>query len=467
MQRIQDHRRVNTFMTSASLNVVFSIFTFLTFSVILGFYDLGILAFFVGLTGLSIGWIWLFLKRRRHVDQKRFAVESRENDKFIELVSGVQEIKIQGLERQKRWEWEELSVRRFKINSQTLLLKHGQRVGATFIGQLRNLLITYLAARAVIQGHMTLGMMLSTQYIVGQMASPIQKLIDFIQQAQDARLSLERMQQVYSQREEEHWSQSLLTNFPVNRTLALRAVSFRYAGAGQPNVLSHINVSIPEGKVTAIVGASGSGKTTLLKLLLSMYKPSAGAIYIGGNPLAAFDTAMWRRRCGVVMQDGFVFPDTIRRNITCTTGSINPLALQAAIHFSNLTEFIQSLPQGAETKIGGDGQGLSGGQKQRILIARAIYKDPEYLFLDEATSALDSKNEHVIMENLREFATSRTVVIIAHRLSTVRRADQIIVMDGGEIVEHGSHADLVHGKGIYFRLVRNQLELEETTRHAS
>ena len=467
MQRIQDHRRVNTFMTSASLNVVFSIFTFLTFSVILGFYDLGILAFFVGLTGLSIGWIWLFLKRRRHVDQKRFAVESRENDKFIEMVSGVQEIKIQGLERQKRWEWEELSVRRFKINSQTLLLKHGQRVGATFIGQLRNLLITYLAARAVIQGHMTLGMMLSTQYIVGQMASPIQKLIDFIQQAQDARLSLERMQQVYSQREEEHWSQSLLTNFPVNRTLALRAVSFRYAGAGQPNVLSHINVSIPEGKVTAIVGASGSGKTTLLKLLLSMYKPSAGAIYIGGNPLAAFDTAMWRRRCGVVMQDGFVFPDTIRRNITCTTGSINPLALQAAIHFSNLTEFIQSLPQGAETKIGGDGQGLSGGQKQRILIARAIYKDPEYLFLDEATSALDSKNEHVIMENLREFASSRTVVIIAHRLSTVRRADQIIVMDGGEIVEHGSHADLVHGKGIYFRLVRNQLELEETTRHAS
>jgi ATP-binding cassette, subfamily B, bacterial len=467
MQRIQDHRRVNTFMTSASINVVFSVFSFLTFAVILGFYDLGILALFVCLTGFSVGWVWLFLKRRRLVDQKRFAVESRENDKFIELVAGVQEIKIQGLERQKRWEWEELSVRRFKISSQTLLLKHGQRIGATFIGQLRNLLITYLAARAVIHGHMTLGMMLSTQYIVGQMGSPIQRLIDFMQQAQDARLSLERMQQVYSQKEEEHWSQSLITTFPASRTLLLRDVSFRYAGAGQQNVLSRINLSIQENKVTAIVGASGSGKTTLLKLLLSIYRPSAGAIYVGGNPLEAFDTAMWRRRCGVVMQDGFIFPDTITRNITCTTGVINPLVLQAAIQFANLDEFVRSLPQGAETKIGGDGQGLSGGQKQRILIARAIYKNPEYLFFDEATSALDAKNEQVIMDNLREFTSSRTVVIIAHRLSTVRRADQIIVMDRGEIVEHGDHTALVRGRGIYFRLVRNQLDLERTTRHAS
>lgn len=467
MQRIQDHRRVNTFMTSASLNVIFSLFSFITFAIILAFYDLGILALFVCMTGFSVGWIWLFLKRRRLVDQKRFAVESRENDKFIELVSGVQEIKIQGLERQKRWEWEELSVRRFKINSQTLLLKHGQRIGATFIGQLRNLLITYLAARGVIHGHMTLGMMLSTQYIVGQMASPIQRLIDFMQQAQDARLSLERMQQVYSQKEEEHWSQSLVTTFPANRTLLLRDVSFRYAGAGQQNVLSRINLSIPEGKVTAIVGASGSGKTTLLKLLLSIYRPTAGAIYIGGSPLEVFDTAMWRRRCGVVMQDGFIFPDTITRNITCTTGPINPLVLQAAIQFANLDEFVRTLPQGAETKIGGDGQGLSGGQKQRILIARAIYKDPEYLFFDEATSALDAKNEQVIMDNLREVTRSRTLVIIAHRLSTVRRADQIIVMDRGEIVEHGDHAALVQDRGIYFRLVRNQLELEETTRHAS
>jgi ATP-binding cassette subfamily B protein len=467
MQRVADHRRVNRFLTSSSLDVLFSGFTFVVFAAVLAVYNVGILLLFVGMTVLSVGWLLLFLKRRRIIDQKRFHLESKEQDKFIELVSGVQEIKIQGLERSKRWEWEELSVRHFKLNSQSLALKHMQRVGTTFLSQFRNILITYLAARAVVGGEMTLGMMLSTQYIVGQLSSPIQRLIDFVQEAQDARLSLERMQEIYSHREEEHYSQPLLTTFPTNRSLVLHDLSFRYPGAGQKDVLSNINLHIPEGRTTAVVGASGSGKTTLLKLLLGLHQPTAGAIYVGSSALPVFDASAWRRRCGVVMQDGYIFPDTLARNIACSDGPINPLHLQGAIYMANLQDLVQSLPLGVETRIGGDGQGLSGGQKQRILIARAMYKNPEYMLLDEATSALDANNEHTIMDNLRHYAKGRTVVVIAHRLSTVRNADQIVVVDGGRIVEQGHHWDLVRRQGVYYHLVRNQLDLEETSRHAS
>ncbi len=467
MQRVGDHRRVNSFLTSSSLTVIFSIFSFAVFALILAFYDLGILGVFLGMTILSVGWLSLFLKQRRWVDQKRFTLDARESDKFIELITGVQEIKIQGLERQKRWQWEELSVRHFKLTSQSLLLKHGQRIGTTFIGQLRNILITYLAARAVIQGQMTLGMMLSTQYIVGQLVSPIQRLIDFVQQAQDARLSIERMQEIYSQKEEEHWTNSLETSFPENRTLMLKDVSFRYAGAGQEEVLQKLNLTIPEGSVTAIVGASGGGKTTLLKLLLGLHQPTSGTIYVGGQPLSLFDATAWRMRCGVVMQDGFIFPDTIARNIACTAGPINTLNLQGAVLLANLHEFVQGLPLGLETKVGGEGQGLSGGQKQRLLIARALYKNPEYLFLDEATSALDAKNESTIMGNLADFVRGRTVVVIAHRLSTVKNADQVVVMEGGQIVEQGTHTSLVRRQGVYYGLVRNQLELGSTPSSSS
>jgi ATP-binding cassette subfamily B protein len=467
MQRVEDNRRVNRFLTSSSLDVLFSGFTFLVFASVLAVYNIGILLLFVGMTVLSVGWLLLFLKKRRIIDQKRFHLESKEQDKFIELVSGVQEIKIQGLERPKRWEWEELNVRHFKLNSQSLALKHMQRVGTSFLSQLRNILITYLAARAVVGGEMTLGMMLSTQYIVGQLVSPIQRLIDFVQQAQDARLSLERMQEIYTQKEEDHYSRSLLTTFPANRSLLLHNLSFRYPGAGQKDVLSNINLQIPEGRVTAVVGASGSGKTTLMKLLLGLHQPTAGTIYVGGSPLANYDAVAWRRRCGVVMQDGFIFPDTLARNIACSDGPINPLHLQGAIYMANLQELVQSLPLGIETRIGGDGQGLSGGQKQRILIARALYKSPEYMLLDEATSALDAKNEHTILDNLNHYSQGRTVVVIAHRLSTVRNADQIVVIDGGRIVEQGNHWDLVRQRGIYYHLVRNQLDLEETARHAS
>lgn len=467
MQRVEDHRRINSFLTSASLNVVFSIFSFAAFSVILALYSGVILGLFFFMTALSVGWLWIFLKRRRILDQKRFTLESQEHDKFIELVGGVQEIKIQGLERHKRWEWEELSVRHCKLDAQSLLLKHAQRVGTTFIGQLRNILITYLAARAVVGGEMSLGMMLSTQYIIGQLSSPVQQLIDFVQQSQDARLSLERVQEIYTQREEESWTQPLLTTFPPQRGLYLHGVSFRYAGAGQKDVLTQLSLPIPEGRVTAIVGASGGGKSTVLKLLLGLHKPTQGTIYVGGCPLTSFDGSAWRARCGVVMQDGFIFPDTIARNIACTGERINPMKLEGAIHLASLQSFVQSLPQGVETKIGGEGQGLSGGQKQRILIARALYKNPEFLFLDEATSALDSENEHIVMDNLRNFAKGRTVVIIAHRLSTVQNADQIVVMDQGRVVEAGTHTDLVRRSGVYFNLVRNQLQLEEVSRHAA
>jgi ATP-binding cassette subfamily B protein len=358
-------------------------------------------------------------------------------------------------------------VRHFKINSQSLLLKHGQRVGTTFIGQVRNILITYLAARAVVNGQMSLGMMLSTQYIIGQLVSPVQRLIDFAQQAQDARLSLERVQEIYSQREEESWTRPLLTEFPPQRSLYVHNVVFRYPGAGQKDVLRSLSLPVPEGRVTAIVGASGSGKSTLLKLLLGLHSPSQGTIYVGGCPLNTFDGSAWRARCGVVMQDGFIFPDTIARNIACSPERINPMRLEGAILYANLQEFIQSLPQGIDTKIGGEGQGLSGGQKQRILIARALYKNPEFLFMDEATSALDAENEHRVMDNLRSFAGGRTVVVIAHRLSTVQNADQIVVMDQGRIVEAGTHTDLVNRAGVYFNLVRNQLQLEEVSRHAA
>lgn len=467
MQRIEDHRRINSFLTSASLNVVFSIFSFVVFAIILAFYSLTILTLFFVMTSLSIAWLCFFLKRRRYIDQKRFTLEAQERDKFIELVGGVQEIKIQGMERQKRWEWEELSVRHFKINSQSLLLKHGQRVGTTFIGQIRNILITYLAARAVVNGQMSLGMMLSTQYIIGQLVSPLQSLIDFAQQAQDARLSLERVQEIYTQREEESWTQPLLTTFPTARNLYVHNVTFRYAGAGQKDVLRQLSLPIPEGKVTAIVGASGSGKTTLLKLLLGLHKPTQGTIYVGGGPLPNFDGSAWRARCGVVMQDGYIFPDTIARNIACTSERIDPMRLEGAIYYANLQGFVQSLPQGVETKIGGEGQGVSGGQKQRILIARALYKNPEYLFLDEATSALDAENEHMVMDNLRNFVQGRTVVVIAHRLSTVQNADQIVVMDQGRIVEAGTHWELVRKSGVYYNLVRNQLQLEEVSRYAA
>ena len=460
MQRIEDHERVNTFLTSSSLGAVFSVISFTVFGAVLAFYNPVIFAVFCVLTALSTGWIMLFLKARRNLDNKQFGLEAKEQDKYVELVNGVQEIKLQGLERQKRWEWEALAAKFFKVNVKDLALDNAQRVGASFIDSVRNIVISFLAARAVIHGEMSLGMMLSTQFIIGQLTAPVGHLVDFVHQFQDAKLSLERMLEIYGQKEEEHFRVEKSVTFPSDRELVIRELNFRYPGPGQRDVIKDLSLVIPEGKTTAIVGASGSGKTTLLKLLLGLYKPVSGEIAVGGEALDAFDAQAWRARCGVVMQDGYIFPATIGQNIACTHGPAHEGRLRAAAWLANLQEWIGGLPLGFETKIGDDGQGISGGQRQRLLLARAIYKNPEYLFLDEATSSLDAGNERTIMDHLGEFGKGRTVVIIAHRLSTVKNADQIVVLDQGQVVEQGSHRDLVTRRGHYYRLVSNQLELD-------
>lgn len=467
MQRISDHRRVKSFLMSSSLDIVFSVLTFVVFAFVLAFYSWQILGVFIFFSLLSAGWLVLFLKKRRMLDYKRFTLEAKERDALFELIHAMPEVKIHGIERDKRWDWEQLAVRTYQLEAKSLLLRQAQRIGIFFTSNFRNILISFLAARGVIAGEMTFGMMLATQYIVGQLNSPISRLIDFIYSAQDARLSLERMQEIYRHRDEETPPPGAHQDCPVGAPLNVAGVSFRYPGAGQQDVLRDVSLRIPAGKLTAIVGASGSGKTTLLKLLLGLYRPTTGDIFVGSMPLVALDGHLWRSRCGVVMQDGHIFSGSIARNIAPGSAPIDSRMLGAAIHMANLGEYVRALPNGTDTVVGAEGQGLSGGQKQRLLLARAVYRNPEFLFLDEATSALDASNENTVLGNLREFAEGRTVVVIAHRLSTVRGADQIVVMDQGRIVESGAHDDLVSRGGVYYRLVRNQLQIESTSTHAS
>ncbi|MCS4305360.1 peptidase domain-containing ABC transporter [Chryseobacterium sp. BIGb0232] len=457
MQRINDHHRIEQLLTSSSLNTLFSLVNLIIFSIVLLLYDYRL--FIVYLVGAAayIGWITFFLKKRKELDYKRFSQVSQEQSKVIELINGMQEIKMHNAEKQKRWDWEFLQVKLFKIRIKSLSLEQWQSVGGNFINQMKDILVSFLSAKLVLSGNLTLGMMLSVQYIIGQLNSPLLQLIDFIKQTQDAKISLERLGEIHDKEDEERKDEQYAMEIP-QKDIEITDMSFRYIGSDVP-VFENLNLTIPYQKTTAIVGASGSGKTTLLKLLMKFYEPDNGDIKIGNTALKNISPRFWRDHCGVVMQEGYVFNDTIANNIGVGEDHIDKKKLRRAVEIANIKDFVESLPLSYNTKIGNEGVGVSGGQKQRLFIARAVYKSPEYILFDEATSALDANNEKVIMENLEQFFRGKTAVVIAHRLSTVKHADKIIVLDKGKVVEEGSHAELVDLRGEYYRLVRNQLEL--------
>ena len=459
MQRMGDQKRIELFLTSTTLTTFFSLFNLLIFSAVLAYYNLVIFGVFIISSVLYTVWIALFLERRRQLNYKNFEIGAKNQSTIVQLVNGMQEIKLNNCEQQKRWEWEHLQARQFRFNVKNLALSQYQQGGSTFINEGTNLLITFLSAKAVIDGHLTLGGMMALQYIIGQVNAPIQQLLGFIQNYQDAKISLERLSEIHEMEDEEPEGKPLLDMLPDDKSISMQNLIFRYPGAGNEAVLDRIDLEIPQGKTTAIVGMSGSGKTTILKLLLRFYEIERGQIKVGGQPLDNFSFKMWRRNCGVVMQDGFIFSDTIERNIAVGEDDPDKQKLRNAIRIANIQDLIDELPLGLNTKIGAEGNGISQGQRQRILIARAVYKDPEYIFFDEATNALDANNERVIMENLEEFFAGRTVVIVAHRLSTVSNADSIVVLEKGRIIEQGTHRELTSLKGDYYKLVKNQLEL--------
>lgn len=459
LQRISDNSRIESFLTGTALNTLFSLVNLVIFAVVLVMYSVPITIIYLVATVISTVWVVLFLKKRKELDYKRFTLSSGNQSQLIQLVTGMQEIKLNGAEKIKRWEWERNQARMFNMSVSGLALGQYQSAGNSFINQLKNILISVYSAKAVIDGDMTLGMMMAVQSVIGQLNAPVGQLIGFIQSAQDAKLSLERLQEIHGKDDEENPDDEKIVIFPEDRSLTLNNVSFQYEGPHSERVLEDVSMVIPEGKVTAIVGTSGSGKTTLLKLLLKFYPISSGDITVGNIGLDNFSAKLWRQQCGVVMQDGFIFSDTIAANVAFGFERIDKERLLHAVKVANIQDFIESLPLGYNTKIGPDGHGLSQGQRQRILIARAVYKDPAYLFFDEATSALDANNEMVIMRNLQEFFEGRTVVVIAHRLSTVKKADQIVTLEKGRIIEHGTHRELTDRRGAYYHLVKNQLEL--------
>ena len=459
MQRIGDHTRIENFLTVSSLGILFSVVTLVIFSVVLAVYSIKILLIFLIGSGLYILWVLLFMKKRREVDYKRFAQMADNQSNLIQLITGMQEIKLNNCERQKRWDWEKIQAKLFKVNIKGLALNQYQQAGAVFFNQTKNILIIFVAAEAVVRGEMTLGMMMAVQYIIGQLNSPIDQMITFFRSAQDAKISLERLGEIHQSEDEENPEEPKVSSLPARKGITLRDLTFRYSGPHTDPVLKNLSFEIPENKMTAIVGASGSGKTTLVKLLLGFYPPDSGEVKIGELNIKNINGRFWRQKCGAVMQDGFIFSDTIARNISVSDEYIDRDKLMHAVNIANIQDFIESLPLSYNTKIGQEGVGLSQGQKQRILIARAVYKNPEFLFFDEATNALDANNEKVIMEKLDKFFEGKTAVVVAHRLSTVTKADQIVVLDKGELIEKGTHKELTKLKGAYYNLVKDQLEL--------
>ncbi len=459
LQRVEDNNRIENFLTTTTLNVLFSFFNIVIFGIVLAIYDLKILLLFLAGTILYILWVSIFMKSRARLDHLRFSQMSANNSKLIEIINGMQEIKLTQSERSKRWDWENLQAKLFKTKVKSLSLLQYQQAGGKFLIEVTNILITIVAATAVIQGNITLGMMLAVQFIIGQLNMPVNQIISFFRTAQDARMSLDRLAEIHNKEEEEKDSDMKVKNLPADKDIYINNLSFQYEGPRSPRVLNDIDLVIPHNKVTAIVGASGSGKSTLLKMILGFYEPVAGEILIGDTLLSNLSIKLWRQKCGAVMQDGYIFPDTIAFNIAPGIEEIDQNRFQKAVDIANARSFLESLPLSYNTKIGNDGKGLSQGQKQRILIARAIYKNPDYLFFDEATNSLDASNEKSITEKLSDFYTGKTVIVIAHRLSTVMDADNIVVMDEGKIVEQGSHKELIDKRGTYYILIKNQLEL--------
>lgn len=459
MQRMTDQQRIESFLTGSTLSTLFSMVNLVLFGFMLAFYHASIFFIFIGSAVLYTGWILLFLKRRRELDHRRFAISSDNQTHLVELVSSMQEIKLNNSERQRRWIWEGIQVRLFRFKVKSLALEQFQQAGSMAVNHLKNILITFISAKAVIEGDLTLGGMVAIQYIVGMVNSPIEQLLGFIQSYQDAKISLERINEIYRKDDEEPANSDWLRELPLDRSITLSGVTFRYPGAGNKPVLENVNLWFPEGKTTAIVGMSGSGKTTILKLILRFFQPEAGEILVGNTKLDRIGFSTWRKSCGVVMQDGFVFADTIENNIALGDDYPDGEKMERSIRVANLGDFVGEQVFGLKTKIGMAGKGISQGQRQRLLIARAVYKDPDYILLDEATNALDAKNERVIIDNLGAFFKNRTAIIVAHRLSTVSHADNIVVLDKGRVVEQGTHHELAARRGEYYRLVKNQLEL--------
>ena len=458
LQRINDHSRVQNFLTSQMLGVLFTIFSFIIFGIVLLIYDRFVFTIFI-IGSIVYGiWISLFLNRRKIIDYELFDCQAKNQNKTYQFITSMQEIKLQDCEQRRRWEWEDTQADLFEVQMKSLKLQQSQEAGSIFINEVKNIMITVLSATAVINGHMTLVAMLAVQYIIGQLNSPVEQFMQFVYSLQDVRLSLERIMEVHAGRNEES-DRNAIEMFAGSKHIVFDNVHFRYDPHSTKNTIQNISLRIPEGEVTAIVGASGSGKTTLIKLMLGYYPVMTGEIKIAGQNINRYNLKWWRRHCGVVMQDGIIFSESISRNIAVDDAEIDTTRLEEAARIANIHDFVATLPLKYDTIVGRDGIGLSQGQKQRILIARAVYKNPDFIFLDEATNALDAKNERSIVENLDKFYKGRTVVVVAHRLSTVKNAKQIIVLENGHIAETGDHCSLIQKNGVYYNLVKNQLEL--------